>query len=258
MPNAISIHIGVDAPGAACPCVQTPLNTCEDAARNMAELATKKGFEVIPPLIGTEATPQRVLGALEAAVTKLAEEGDILLVTFSGHGCQVNALTGDEALDEAWCLSGGILVDDELLPFWRRLKTGGRIVLISESCYSGGIAMAPKLEKGLDRLRTLSKEEVVSRTPTACAPNRRRPGEFDASLLLLASSREEQTSPEGYFTKALLEVVEKWEQNGVELTYCQLWQEIRDVVTPVTGKTPHIRLLGTERRGFASDAAFKI
>lgn len=262
MPNSISIHIGVNAPGAACHCEPAPLNTCEEAARQMTELAKSKGFNALPPILGKDATPQRVLAELKAACKKLTQADDILLVTFSGHGCRLKDLNGDEALDEAWCLFEELLVDDDLLPLWVEFAAGVRIVLISESCYSGGVAMAPLLEEKLNHLRARTPAEVVSNVnkdpPPECTAPRRRADEFQASLLLLASAREEQTSSEGFFTKALLEVVAKWEEAEVEGTWCQLWAEIGKIVGPPTGKLPHIRLLGADRPGFAFETAFEI
>lgn len=79
--------------------------------------------------------------ALETAAARAnGENGDIVLITFSGHGSQM-ADAGPEpdeqdSLDETLCLFDGQLVDDELYVLLSAFKKGVRVVLILDSCHS--------------------------------------------------------------------------------------------------------------------------
>ncbi len=56
-----------------------------------------------------------MLAAIRAAAKQL-KSGDLLFLTYSGHGGQVPDVTGeeDDKLDETWCFFDAQLIDDEL------------------------------------------------------------------------------------------------------------------------------------------------
>ncbi|HEX2207739.1 MAG TPA: caspase family protein [Longimicrobium sp.] len=137
MRRAVSIHIGVNQPGGRA-CTQPVLMTSEEAAWRMAALASQAGYESLQVLRGRAATRFAVHNALTGAAGML-ETGDNLLVTFSGHGGQLNDARDAEPNDESWCLFDGQLVDDKLAGYWRLFEPGVRIVVISDSCFSGGM-----------------------------------------------------------------------------------------------------------------------
>jgi hypothetical protein len=118
------------------------LNACENDARDMAALAEKVGFTG-KTLLTKSATSAAVLAELSHAATTL-QSGDILLLTYSGHGGQVGDITGDEpdGLDETWCLYDRQLVDDELYAMWAKFEVGVRIFVLSDSCHSGSVTKA--------------------------------------------------------------------------------------------------------------------
>lgn len=137
MRRAVSIHIGVNQPGGRA-CTRTVLQHSEDAAWKMAVLASQAGYESLQVLRGRAATRRAVHDALAGAAGQL-EAGDNLLVTFSGHGAQGRVQGVNEARDEWWCLYDADLLDDKLAGYWRLFDPGVRIVVISESCFSGGM-----------------------------------------------------------------------------------------------------------------------
>ncbi len=67
--------------------------------------------------------------------------GDILLITFSGHGgfYETIDINGNFQRTETWCLYDGQLLDVELVELLSRFEKGVRILLLSDSCNSGGI-----------------------------------------------------------------------------------------------------------------------
>lgn len=118
------------------------LNACENDARDMAAIAQKAGFAG-KTLLTESATSSAVLTELSNAANAL-QSGDILFLTYSGHGGQVGDITGDEpdGLDETWCLYDRQLLDDELYAMWSKFKPGVRIFVLSDSCHSGTVTKA--------------------------------------------------------------------------------------------------------------------
>ena len=81
-----------------------PLRSCELDADNMYELAKSQNF-VAKTLKTKKATTKNVIKEIRRAAKKLVS-GDTFLLSYSGHGAQVEDLSGDEAdgQDETWCL----------------------------------------------------------------------------------------------------------------------------------------------------------
>ena len=115
------------------------LTACENDARDLANIAQKAGFTGTT-LLTQQATSRAVLTELMKAASTL-EAGDVLLLSYSGHGGQTGDITGDEddSLDETWCLYDRQLLDDELYAMWAKFKPGVRIVVLSDSCHSGTV-----------------------------------------------------------------------------------------------------------------------
>jgi len=141
VPQGISIHIGLnevdpDQYGGW----SGKLNACEADAGDMERIATERDFEPTTMLTG-EATADAVTSAISDAAGKL-EQGDILFLTYSGHGGQVPDTNSDEVqdqLDETWVLFDRQLVDDELWDLWSQFAAGTRILVFSDSCHSGSV-----------------------------------------------------------------------------------------------------------------------
>ena len=111
---------------------------CEFDAHDMVAIAESIGFEERTALLTADATVENVTAALSAAASKLAS-GDILFLTYSGHGGSLPDKNGDEPdqRDETWVLYDRQFVDDELFSLYVRFKAGVRILVLSDSCHSG-------------------------------------------------------------------------------------------------------------------------
>ena len=146
-PRGLSLHIGINEVSAdAYEGWTGPLAACEADAHDMAALASARGLKATQ-LITIKATRRNVLRALRAAAKALVA-GDLFLLTFSGHGGQVDDVTGDDdeqddKLDETWCLYDGQLIDDELYLELSRFAQGVRVLVLSDSCHSGTVTRAP-------------------------------------------------------------------------------------------------------------------
>ena len=123
------------------------LRACEADANDMAKLAKARGYGATTMLLTKDATAARFAKAMHDAAGKLVA-GDILFLSYSGHGGQVPDRDGDDeqdGLDETWCLYDRQLVDDELYGLFGRFAKGVRIVLLSDSCHSGTVARNAEL-----------------------------------------------------------------------------------------------------------------
>ncbi|SOD03325.1 Caspase domain-containing protein [bacterium JGI 053] len=143
MGNAISLHVGVGCPGEDCG--TQPLKGADCDARVMREIARNAGF-ASTLLIGKEATLDEVTGNLDRAAHDLYA-GDILLVTYSGHGNRVqdcgDGSTSPESdgLFETWCLADRQMSDVKAYTHLTKFREDVRIVVIADCCYSGGFAV---------------------------------------------------------------------------------------------------------------------
>jgi hypothetical protein len=148
MPKGISLHIGVDKvnPAAYDGLWAGALKVCKEDARAMRLLAREAGFETSDPLLDEKAKLEPVRNAIKRAVTRLDSNG-IFLLTYSGHGGQVDDTNRDEGepdkFDETWALYDGQLVDDEIYNLLHGFKPTQRVIVISDSCHSGTITNLP-------------------------------------------------------------------------------------------------------------------
>ena len=128
------------------------LRACEFDANDMNALAKGKGYGT-QLLLTKDATAANVTQALTNAAHKL-DNGDILFVSYSGHGGQVPDTNGDEpdGKDETWVLYDRQLVDDELYAMWAMFRPGVRIFVLSDSCHSGSVLRADETLAALPRL----------------------------------------------------------------------------------------------------------
>ena len=144
-PKAISLHIGLNSvdPGHYAGW-SGPLAACEFDANDMAAIAASKGMKSTV-LLTQQGTRANTLKAIRAAAKSL-KSGDFFFLTYSGHGGQVEDVTGaedeDDRLDETWCLYDSQLIDDELYYELSRFASGVRILVFSDSCHSGSVVRA--------------------------------------------------------------------------------------------------------------------
>jgi hypothetical protein len=213
------------------------------AAHAWDGLARSAGFDrVCPPLVSPVHPPDRraatrgaVLRYLRGLACTLVS-GDLLLVTFAGHGRQYSERVNpgtiddppeDDGRDETWCLADGELLDDTLHAQWAAFRSGVRIAVVSDSCYSGS------MEK-----RALTPPSAVARPPVR------------ARVLFLAASHGDQlatTTPagdNGLFTQALLAA---WQDAAFGGTYEGWLRAAADRLRAVNAiQQPVLRCLGPE------------
>ncbi|WP_316224881.1 MULTISPECIES: caspase family protein [unclassified Bradyrhizobium] len=260
--QAVSVHIGLNA-------VDSKhyggwsgdLVACESDAQDMAAIARAAGMN--PTLLLTkQASRANVLEAVRAA-SKALRSGDLLFVSYSGHGGQIPDVTGEEEdkLDETWCLYDGELIDDEVFLELSRFSPNVRILVLSDSCHSGTVVRA-RVPEGvpvgrskmmpptiamrtyrehqafydklqLDAAKAAGKASVP--TPDSAlarvAVSKRLTAianECKACVILISGCQDNQTSMDGdhngAFTEQLLQV---WNQGAFKGNYAQFHAAIK-------------------------------
>ena len=268
MLRGISIHIGVNETATG----HVVLEESEAHAWQMAELASQAGFQAIHVLRGAEATCVAVQCQIAAATRGLLP-GDVLLVSYSGHGSQTPDLNGDEGKsdgqDETWCLFDGNLVDDRLAECWRLAPTGARIVVVAESCYGGGTPRWGEVDLfgETDTPPTWGDEygdtEIVYRGVQAFTPSpaciTTPPADangISASVLVLAGAGENQQGQEGLYIPRLLEI---WNGGSFRGSYCDLHRQVTSCVRAEAYQhEPAILMLGFPDLEFPEQPAFRL
>ncbi len=269
MARGTSIHIGVNHPASTREC---RLSQSEENAWKMASLAYQAGYGAIHLLRGAEATREAVAGLLTAA-TQALRPGHTLFVSFSGHGSQVPDADGDErdGWDETWCLHDADLVDDELAAIWRLAAPGTRVLLVTESCFGGGmgrygddvLARYPTLSSPPDRPVYRSAGPVMRGVKQFAQPMSsciaRAPSHDDgirASVLMMAAAAEGQKAREGLYLRHLLDL---WKGGGFRDSFCALhWSLCERVRHDNPQQEPQIAMLGTPDPGFPLEMAFHL
>ncbi|NML14453.1 caspase family protein [Azohydromonas caseinilytica] len=122
------------------------LQGCLNDAHDWAETLTQRGFAV-STLLDAQATKAAMVEGMAQLIGQ-AQPGDLVVITYSGHGTYVPAMEDDEVdgLDEALCphdiRSKGALTDDEIHELLLRRQPKVKLVLIADSCHSGTVTRA--------------------------------------------------------------------------------------------------------------------
>ncbi|MDM0011609.1 caspase family protein [Variovorax sp. J22P168] len=124
------------------------LRGCVNDAGDWAAELARRGFSV-SKLIDEQATKAGMVEGFRRVISQAAA-GDLVVITYSGHGTYQYDTDGEEAdgLDEALCPHdirklGAALIDDEIHAIFKTRREGVHLVLISDSCHSGTVNRAP-------------------------------------------------------------------------------------------------------------------
>lgn len=160
-----SLHIGVNNADPEHYPGLNPLNAAVNDAKWWEAYAAKAGYETTA-LHDEQAKIDVVKSKLKEFAGKMVA-GDILLLTYSGHGGEIENEKPDdidkEKMDQTWCLYDEEMLDDELYECFRLFKKGTRITVVADSCHSGTIIRDAEdtridLSKKLDDGMCLAKD----------------------------------------------------------------------------------------------------
>jgi len=280
MPNGLSIHIGLNHVDASSYNGWAgTLSGCENDARAMQKIADGCGYSS-KLMLNEEATAAAVCEAIGTSAQSLYK-GDYFLLTYSGHGGQVDDVNGDEddAMDETWVLYDRELIDDELYSLWSQFTAGVRIFVLSDSCHSGTV-LKQMFYKSLPHEQLRSTFRGMPATPRyrnmpldvqqkAQAKNRdlyrtlqwvagnTRDTPISASVVLISGCQDNQLSMDGdangLFTQNLLQV---WSSGSFQGDYPGFHSQITAKMPG--SQTPNYYKVGTGDAEFEAGKPFEI
>ncbi|MFF2235771.1 caspase family protein [Streptomyces anulatus] len=283
MPRGLSMHIGINEIDETKYGTKGELKNPENDALTMEGLAKAGNFTPIATLLTKGATSDRVDAGLREAASQLSA-GDILLLTYAGHGAQVPDKNGDEPdrRDETWVLYDRQFIDDELHALFATFAEGVRILMLSDSCHSGSVARdisfslsSPELERTFDtsdpdqvraRVRVLPQDaqfrNYQREQETYDEIQRSLPSldeqDVKADVLLISGCQDNQTSsdgvgPNGLFTETLLKT---WKNGAFEGSYSTLHRRVTEAMPFY--QTPNLFQSGRSTQEFLGQSPFSI
>jgi hypothetical protein len=128
------------------------LSGCLNDADDWASVLRVRGFAV-ETLKDKQATRQGIIDGIKATLAQ-AKAGDSIVIQYSGHGSYVDDVNGDEpdGTDECICpqdvRDAGEITDDELFDLYSKRAAGTRLVVLSDSCFSGTVDKVAKPVEG--------------------------------------------------------------------------------------------------------------
>lgn len=159
--KGISLHIGINDYSSFGGQINS-LSGCVNDCQDMKSIAKRLGYQT-QVLVDQDATKENIMDGI-ARMAGEVESGDIVLITYAGHGSQIPDEDGDEVeddMDELWISFDDFILDDELREAFSKFKSGVRILLVSDSCHSGTISrmidplVLIKLRAGLSSTRKI-------------------------------------------------------------------------------------------------------
>jgi metacaspase-1 len=227
MARGFSLHIGINKLSLGFYRCEGALASPANDAEVMAVIARAEGYNKAELLLNQQATAKEFITKLDSYAAIL-EERDTLLITYSGHGGQVDDENGDEEdkRDETWCFYDSCLVDDELSGRWKHFKKGVRIVVVSSSCHSRtslrphGVDYFSKSYRGpSNEAKRNGKFDVTTHVADP---------EINAAIVHISACEDFQEARDGnqlsLFTSLL---VNQWDHGNFSGTYEDLVRQIR-------------------------------
>ena len=191
------------------------LDGAANDAQDIAAALSRNGSSRVLILTNGEATKANIVNAWNTLLAD-AQPGDTIFVTYAGHGAQLKQLKeGDErdGLDEFWVLPGfdpknlretwrESVFDNELHNWFTDAgKKGVKVVLVSDSCHSGGMDRAVRgkkryVEFGNSRVLSELFAMVSGSVGTASAVEQLPENRTPDNVTMLAATAEALPVPE--------------------------------------------------------------
>lgn len=281
--NRYALHIGINRVNPAHYSSNFPiLKGAVNDALSMQQLLKPLGYVQQIPLHDQKATATNVQQELKRFAGKLVA-GDMLVITYSGHGSQVIDPQGIELdrLDEVFVFWDRMFIDDELRRLFAGFAHGIRIVVISDSCNSrtnielavteegdepakdneSGRANASSqagsyvlpTEENVGQTRLISVQaamEVINRNSTIYLPIMQQTpfpaSALKATVLSLSACRDNQEAremPGGQHGWFTFWLLDKMAKTGLPTNYSTLRSQL-EALTATYGQNPQLKIDG--------------
>jgi len=241
MGNKYSLHFGINSIDKSVYKGQyRDLKNAENDARTYFSIAQNQGFNS-EIFTGPQVISNTLVGKLESLAGKM-NRGDLLFLTYSGHGTKAKDLNGDEVdkKDEILVLYDRLFIDDEFPICWNRFQPGVKIFFVNDSCFNGTVSrfMARKLGQQLHRgIEEASADPDFQRNldfyrsiPKPLAP-------AACSVIHMGSCQDNQLASDGYpgasngvFTGKFLQLYDRGNYND---SYMVFFSELKSAM-PIT------------------------
>jgi hypothetical protein len=234
-----ALHIGVNKTDPSHYPGLQQLKCCLNDAREFENISSALKFDKVETLFNEKATTDAYHNLLEQWRGEL-QEGDLLWITYSGHGGTKPDTNKDEerkydVWDETWCMYDRELLDDEQYLVYSKFNDGVRILIFSDSCHSGTVAKAIRMNDTLPadltsetwqdfKLNNNARSRMAS--PEGCinryfmhqkmyddlqTKNKKNETTMGAYVVQFGACRDEQECIEfgghGYFTSVMLNLL---------------------------------------------------
>jgi hypothetical protein len=226
---------------------------CELDVDNMAKIISVAGNYEFIILKGKQATASAILDNIDSAASHL-KSGDTFIFYFSGHGGRKPDTNGDEndKWDETLLAYGKEIVDDELGERWVKFAAGVRIVMLSDSCYSGTNAWGVANGVGSTNLPVRWLRPISFAGKIAG---------MKAQMIHFGACRDDQECAAymegGAFTRALIDVWQR--KSGKFPGYKQLYGAINKRLNMAREpQKPQMNLLGDVQDEFLNSKPFSL
>jgi hypothetical protein len=267
MKKGISIHIGLDYNGT--------LPTCGKDALDMQEIATSQNFETQHLLLNEEATTSSVIELITVASETLVS-GDMLFISYSGHGSYVvdSSGDGDEEKDQVWCLHDRYFLDDELYTLWTLFEEGVRIFVVSDSCHSGTVIRVAPSFKAVpiskyfphERAQEVYVQNKGFFSALKVKLSKSNKEEVKASVKLIAGCQDIEESfiaPDAENSLLTSELNKVWDTGQFVGTTVEFFEKVKGQVMVEAKKmnreqTPNLYTIGKENESFDKQKPFSI
>jgi hypothetical protein len=95
-------------------------------------------FDEVTNIVDSNCTKENITKAMAEIIEK-SVAGDVVVISYSGHGTYLPDLNGDEedGKDEAIYLYNGSLIDDNVMNILLKIKDNVHTTIIFDSCFSG-------------------------------------------------------------------------------------------------------------------------
>jgi len=233
MAKGISIHIGLN--GINLTDYSSALDILKGAEKDaiaMKQILKNNGFS--SQRLSMDQAKRNIIITEIINASQQLNSGDIFCLTFSGHGGRVpKNMYNSESVGyfETWCLYDGLFFDAELTKLLSLFKLGVRILIISDSCHSGGILdkttekfkrpFAVKSIKSQISINTFNMRSVFYKNIISQSLNHGIP---KCSIKLLAACKADETTKDGFpnseFTAKLIKVWDNGSFSGKYEEFC--------------------------------------
>lgn len=162
MPKGYALCIGLNTVDQSHYQGLSNLNGPMNDARDMSNILKNwLRYAQVDCLVDEEATSNNLENRVLQMVERI-EPGDLFVLFYSGHGFRmINQFFTEydpEFFDQAWCLYDRGFLDDEVRNLLKKFPEGSRVLVISDSCYSGSMIRA-EVSAGSDFLSLAAQQE---------------------------------------------------------------------------------------------------